>query len=157
MSAARGNANHAHYLANLTLAAWRRDETAERAASLTLTQAYLPGVREHLLSAYGWFLLEIAGIDDWPQTPPRSVAFLPDVPDGKALAGELREFQALEATGWLGALLAEPDLTARAPLRRSRANLAQPVSEVPTLDEVSLWHAEMGAAMARMRDSLDEY
>ena len=155
MSAARGNANQSHYLASLLLSAWACDEREQGTPAAVLAQAYLPAVREHLITAYGWFLLEIAGINDWPGGPPRSVQSLPEVPQGKAVAGELREFDSLERSGWLNDLLAEIDLKS-APVR-SRGNLAQPVADVPGPGDAQAWHTELGAVMARMRDSLDEY
>lgn len=155
MSAARGKANQSHYLARLLLAAWARDDREQGAPAAVLAQAYLPAVREHLLNTYGWFLLEIAGIDDWPGAPPRRVHALPEVPEGKAVAGELREFDSLEQGGWLLALLADIEFNA-APVR-SRGNLAQPVSDVPGVEDAQHWYTQLGAVMARMRDSLDEY
>ena len=87
MSSARGQANHALYLARILLAAWRRDLAAEAVATITLTQAFLPAVRLHLGHAYGWFLVEITRPGGLPVQPPQCVAELPEVADGKAVPG----------------------------------------------------------------------
>jgi hypothetical protein len=157
MTAVRGNANQSHYLAAIVLDGWRLALESDdvSAATVTLTQAYLPAVREHLLAAYGWFLLEIAGVTDWTGAPPRRCDDLPPVPPGKATAGELRECLLLESQGFLGELLVEPDFSRPAPA--SRGNLATPAVAAPDCETARRWHAELGALMSRMRDSLDEY
>ena len=100
MSSARGQANHALYLARILIDAWQRDSDARSVAATILSQAYAPAIREHLVTAYGWFLLEVTRPGALPEQPPRSLSELPDVSDGKALPGEIREFHRLEQDGF---------------------------------------------------------
>jgi hypothetical protein len=153
VSTARGQANHALYLARILLAAWRRDLAAESVANVTLTQAYLPAVREHLALAYGWFLLEITRPGAVPETPPRGIAHLPGIEEGKAIPGEIREFQQLEQDGWIGDMLAASPARSAAP---SPDNLAV-VAPIAGPDQASLWADQLQSVFDRMGDSLDEY
>ncbi|MFK7978073.1 MAG: DUF6586 family protein [Halioglobus sp.] len=160
MTAARGNANQSLYLAKIVLDAWAAAKATQEIAEAVLEQAFLPGVREHIITAYGWFLLESAGFDDWRDAPPTSVTGLPSVAEGKATSGELREFQLLEDEGWLQNLLAEIDFSRPTPSPRSRAsrnNLALAASTVPSLEDARAWHMQLTALIERMRDSFDEY
>ena len=153
MSSARGQANHALYLARILLAAWRRDLNAESVANVTLTQAYLPAIREHLALAYGWFLLEITRPGALPETPPGCVAQLPGIVEGKAIPGEIREFQRLEQDGWIGDMLAADTTSSVVP---SPDNLAT-VAPVAGPNQASLWADQLQSVFDRMGDSLDEY
>lgn len=153
MSSARGHANHALYLARILLAAWRRDIEAESVAAVTLTAAYLPAVRAHLASAYGWFLLEITRPGALPDNPPRGVYELPEIGAGKALPGEIREFQKLEERGWIGDMLAA-DGPAAVASSASNLAVAAPLSGP---EQASLWADQLQAMFDRMGDSLDEY
>lgn len=155
MSAVRGNANQSLYLARILLDAWRAALEGEETGEAVLAEAFLPGVREHLIHAYGWFLLETAGFEDWQGPPPRAVAALPPIPQGKAVAGELREFEILEREGWLGELLAETEVARKA--RSSRGNLAVAAPAIPGAADARQWLQRLNEAMDRMRDSFDEY
>ena len=153
MGSARGQANHALYLARILISAWRRDLDVESVASLTLTSAYLPGVRRHLADAYGWVLLEITRPGALPDKPPRRIAELPEIAAGKAVPGEVREFQRLEEAGWIGDMLADQaTVTAAA----SAANLAV-AAPLAGPDQASRWADQLQSLFDRMGDSLDEY
>ncbi|MEH6588178.1 MAG: hypothetical protein V7720_16595 [Halioglobus sp.] len=153
MSSARGQANHALYLARILNAAWRRDLEVETVAAVTLTQAYLPAIRQHLGDAYGWFLLEITRPGGLPVEPPRRVAELPEVVDGKSVPGELVEFQTLEEGGWIGDMLSvEGWQTATS----SSGNLAMNAPPAGP-QEASRWADQLQSLFDRMGDSLDEY
>lgn len=153
MSSARGQANHALYLAKILLAAWRRDLAAESIAARTLAQAYLPAVRAHLSAAYGWFLLEIIRPGALPDKPPRRLAELPEIAQGKAVPGEIREFQQLEQFGWVADMLSD-DLSTQAP--PAAGNLAQSAPEAGP-EQVQHWAEQLQSLFDRMADSLDEY
>jgi hypothetical protein len=153
MSSARGQANHALYLARILIGAWQRDSAAESIAATTLAQAYAPAVRAHLTAAYGWFLLEITRPGVLPEEPPRSIDVLPDVAAGKALPGEIRELHQLEQDGWIGELLTMS--TAAAPAA-SAGNLAVSVAG-PTPAQACDWADRLQSLFDRMGDSLDEY
>lgn len=155
MSTARAQANHKLYLAKIQLAAWREAVAAREIAAATLTQAFLPALREHALAAYGWFLLEVSGAEPESGRPPRSCGELPAVAAGKAVPGEIREFQRMESDGWLAALLAEGDTPTAA--ARSARNLAAAAPELPGLEQAGQWINELEAIFQRMGDSLDEY
>jgi hypothetical protein len=126
---------------------------AESVASVTLTQAYHPAVRGHLMDAYGWFLLEITRPGGLPAKPPQGISELPEVAQGKALPGEVLEFQRLEQTGWIADLLAGE---AVAQTSVSAGNLATgaPASGV---EQVAGWGDQLQILFERMSDSLDEY
>jgi hypothetical protein len=153
MSSARGQANHALYLARILIDAWQRDSDARSVAATILSQAYAPAIREHLVTAYGWFLLEVTRPGALPEQPPRSLSELPDVSDGKALPGEIREFHRLEQDGWIGELLAFSTLAAPVP---SAGNLAISVTG-PTPAQATDWADRLQSLFDRMGDSLDEY
>ncbi len=155
MGSARGQANHALYLARILLAAWRRDLDAESVAATTLSSAYLPGVREHLCAAYGWFLLEITRPTALPDQPPRCLAELPEIAAGKALPGEILEFQQLEEGGWLGDMLSS-GCEGHTPAAPNSGNLAVPAA-LSGPDQASLWADQLQSMFDRMGDSLDEY
>lgn len=159
MSATRGNANQSLYLARILLDGWGGAVTQQSVAQPVLTQAYLPAVREHLINAYGWFLLETAGHEDWNDVLPRAVADLPAVPNGKATSGEVREFEALESDGWLCSLLAELDFSRPvvSPRSRARNNLAVAATAGASREDAENWHMHLSDVISRMRDSFDEY
>ena len=153
MSSARGQANHALYLARILLSAWRRDLSAESVASVTLTQAYMPAIRRHLGRAYGWFLIEVTRPGGLPADPPLCVAEIPEVVAGKAVPGELMEFQQLEQTGWIGDMLADDVVQVAS---ASSGNLALNAN-TPGPDLAEAWADQMQSLFDRMGDSLDEY
>lgn len=154
MSSTRGQANQALYLARVLLAAWRQGLEEQSVPGTILTRAYLPAVRSHLTNAYGWFLLEITRPGGMPATPPRSTQELPEMAQGKALSGEVREFQRLEQDGWIGDMLS--DEIRSAPSVRSVGNLASAISETGP-EQVGQWADSLQSLFDRMGDSLDEY
>lgn len=153
MTFTRGRANHSLYLARILLQGWRDALSARATPGNTLSQAYLPAVRLHLADAYGWFLLEITRPGEMPGSPPHSVTRLPDMADGKAVPGEVREFQQLEQEGWIGDMLAAGDAVAVA--GRSADNLA--TSATPGPEDAARWADALQQLFDRMGDSLDEY
>ena len=155
MSSARAQANHELYLANILLAGWRDAAAAQDVPALTLTQAYLPAVRAHLLDAYGWFLLQVSGAERGTGAPPHCCADLPEIAEGTAVSGEIREFEQLEASGWLAELLAEPVKPAQ--VSRLQGNLAVPSAAQADCEQAQQWVTRLGAVFDRMSDSLDEY
>ena len=157
-SSARGRANHKLYLARIVLHAWQSALDSEDIPANTLGQAFYRPVREHLIGAYGCFLLALCHLDELQQYPPRSCAELPELPQGRAVPGEVYEFQHLEGTGWLADLLQERDELARVSRRSGEVggNLAITVSELPGPETMSSWCDQLEALFDRMGDSLDE-
>lgn len=155
MSAPRARANHSLYLAKILLGNWRAELEAQDIPSRTLCEAFMPATRNHLRDAYGWFLLEISQLDDAATAPPRCVAELPAIPEGRAEAGELRECRQLEEGGWLAQLLQQGQVPVRA--SSVPGSLAAPAADSAEFADVTEWHTELGALFERMRDSLDEY
>ncbi len=87
--------------AKIVLAAWRQDLDREDIPATTLAQAFQGGAREHLVAAYGWFLLAISQVRAASQGPPRGCHELPAMPAGKVYPAEIKEFRQLEpAAGW---------------------------------------------------------
>ena len=156
MSAARGNANQALYLAKILLKSWADELERAQVPASTLQQAFLPGIRAHLTKAYGWFLLEIRALEapDAGQ-PPVRCGELPEIPAGKAIPGELRELQRLESDGWLQDMLEQG--ASQSPAPRSVGNLADAAVAGADHAEAAAWAAQMESLFSRMRDSLDEY
>ena len=79
---------------------------------------------------------------------------IPSVASGKAVPAEIREFQQLERSGWLGRL--QQPLSRTAQQRRVSTNLAAPAIDAPDLAALSDWAAALEQLMGRMNDSLDE-
>ncbi len=173
MSAARGRANHSLYLAKILHRSWQQALAEQNVSPQTLQQAFLGPVCEHLRSAYGQFLLEVTGQQTDPGTTlPRSCDELPAPDPGKAVAGEIREFEQLEASGWLCDLLAPlPSVNGVPGVQagygdlspaKSRDSLARDLSvtagaHLANWEQVHAWIDELERLFARMRDSLDEY
>lgn len=156
MSSPRGLANHHLYLARLVLSAWAREAAEEQVPAQTLAEAFGPACHTQLLRAYGWFLLAIAGPDELPPEPPVRVADVPPFPEGKAVPGEIREFEQLERDGWLAELLAwqppRPGQVVRRP-----GNLARPAGTDAGPETLESWAQSLDTLFQRMGDSLDEY
>ncbi len=155
MSTGRARANHSLYLAKILLAAWRREWGEEVLPQRVLAQAYLPAARQHLLDAYGWFLLEISGASELPDNPPKNCSELPEPPDGKAEAGEIREFRQLEQAGWLAEILRGDD-GGTASAVASAGNLAA-AKDYLDPEHAQAWADALEACFQLMGDSLDEY
>lgn len=155
MSAARARANHELYLGKIVIAAWRLERAKEDIPAATLAQAFHPAVRDHLVAAYGWFLLAISQADVPPQGPPRSCDELPPMPEGRVYPPEINEFRQLEASGWLGEMLQAASFDM--PGTRQPGNLAMPAQTGPSTEQVEYWAQQLLALFERMGDSLDEY
>ena len=155
MSSARAQANHKLFLAKIQLAAWRQAMAAQDIPAIVLTQAFLPAVRDHLMQAYGYFLLAVSGIEQVPGRPPAGCGELPDIARGQAISGEIREFEQLEKDGWLAQLLAEPDDAVQSVRAAGNLAVASPLSA--DSGSVQQWVDHLEALFARMSDSLDEY
>ena len=156
MSGPRGNANQALYLAKILLTSWADEQARAQVSAATLQQAFLPGVKAHLATAYGWFLLEICDLDATDShNPPACCAQLPAIPAGKAVPGEVRELERLEQEGWLSAMLAAE--VPQVEVSRSRGNLAGTATAGADHDQAASWGAQLESLFSRMRDSLDEY
>ena len=158
MSSARAQANHGLYLAKILLGSWQAAVAAEELPVRTINQAFVPAVRGHLLDAYGWFLLELSGADSAAGKPPHSCKELADVVAGKAIPGEIREFQQLETDGWLAHLLSAQQRPAASPGgSRTPGNLLVNAAEgLPDSDRMGEWLARLERLFERMSDSLDE-
>lgn len=153
----RALANHRLYLGALVLEAWRSARAQQSIPAPVLDQAFAPAVREHLLFAYGSFLLAITQPDAPPSAvPPRCCAELPKPAAGKALPAEIAEFMQLERHGWLAALLTPLPALPPESSRRSVENLLVPKAELPDCATCGDWHEALSELMDRMGDSLDE-
>lgn len=150
----RAKANHALYLAKITLAAWRRGLEEQEIPAATLSQAFAPGTREHLVAAYGWFLLVVSQVSASQAELPRSCEELPAAAEGKVQPAEINEFRQLEAGGWLGDMLRPPDDTV--PRIRQRDNLAFSSDNQSEAEQVATWLSKLESLFDRMGDSLDE-
>ena len=156
MSSARGQANQKLYLARILLTAWRDALAAQQLPVQVLTEAFLPAIRQHLGDAYGWFLLEVSGSDAVGQPLPHNCGDLPAPAEGKVVAGEIREFQQLETTGWLATMLQTDDAVSL-PATRSPGNLASAAPNLIGPDDAEAWLENLAVLFGRMSESLDEY
>lgn len=154
MGGYRAQANHALYLARILATGWQRAIEEAHTPGISLAQAYEPAICNHLIAAYGWFLLEITQPDPAPELPPRGCEQLPPPPEGRVLPGEVLEFRQLEQRGWLRDLLRERGgAVARA---RTQGNLASAAASMGPADFMT-WADRLEALFGRMSDSLDEY
>ena len=151
----RALANQALYLAKIVLRAWQADLDKQDIPARTLTQAYHNATREHLVAAYGWFLLAIARSDGPATGLVRSCDDLPPMPEGRVFPGEINEFRQLEASGWLADMLQEVDIDIPEP--RQRGNLAVASTNGSGITQVADWLQHLERLFDRMGDSLDEY
>lgn len=161
-----GQVNHSLYLAKILLGSWAMMEAKEDVASKALLEAFEPGIRQHLVSAYGWFLLELTDQERSADLP-RSTAEVASASAVPVLTGELREFARLEQSGWLRDLLVLPSPSSSAALaqpamgsspRHSSNTATIAVTTVDGVDRQTLgqWHETLSRTIERMRDSLDE-
>lgn len=156
----RSLANQHLYLARLLVRAWQRDRDAQIVPASILDQAYAPGVREHLILAYGYFLNHVldptGGVTG--QVTPRSCNELPPQSVGKAIPAEIREFRQLEQAGWLAQLLSPlPGAAARSGSSRSPdALVVSSASDWPVPQQAEGWSRQLETIFERMNDSLDE-
>ena len=104
-------------MASIVLTAWDSAVKASALAAPVLEAAFAPATRLHLLDAYGWQLLACNRVTGLPLKPPHCVAAMPLLADGIEVAPEVKEFQLLEAGGWLAELQKEvtPGLAPIAP------------------------------------------
>ncbi len=154
MAGYRAQANHALYLARILAAGWQRAVDERQIPLTSLAQAYEPAACNHLIAAYGWFLLEITQPEPAPELPPRGCDQLPPPPEGRVFPGEVLEFRQLEQHGWLRELLRERGgAVARA---RSQGNLASEAAALGPEDFMA-WADRLETLFGRMSDSLDEY
>lgn len=151
----RARANQALYLAKIVLWAWQRELERQDTPARVLTQAFHGAAREHLVAAYGWFLLSVSRSVAPAHGLPRSCGELPPMPEGRVFPGEINEFRQLEAGGWLADMLRDQELAITTP--RQQGNLAVAAADLPGAEQVASWLEQLEALFERMGDSLDEY
>jgi hypothetical protein len=159
MSSPRALANQKLYHAKILIRYWQTAIAEENVAKTVLEQAFGSAVRDHLIGAYGWFLLEILQPDEMPEQPPHCADDLPANTAGRETPPEINEFLQLEREGWLSTMLNpnspfEPSVALRNPASQ---NLATVTGGEYGPDEALRWHDELVALFGRMTDSLDEY
>jgi hypothetical protein len=155
MTTPRSQANQKLYHARILAQSWRRELQAESIPATVLADAFDPAARDHLRMAYGWFLLAITQPATLPDTPPGNCDALPEIAEGQALPGEIRELQQLEQRGWLADMLGSEPFTLST--AKASANLALPVAGSSGPDLIDQWIDKLQETFDRMADSLDEY
>ncbi|PLW82213.1 hypothetical protein CWI75_10540 [Kineobactrum sediminis] len=153
MSSARGQANHKLYLARLVLAGWEQQRAGQAIPASTLAQAFAPGVRAHLLDAYGWLLLGLVGEEQPAAGIPHAVAELPAVAPGKATPAQLQEFIRLENAGWLAELQRQPTYSVAS---RGGSSLARTADDIPLPEDFQQWAQHLESSLVQIGDLLDE-
>jgi len=157
VSAARARANRKLYHAAVLQRMLQHELAREEVPARVVLDAVGESVRLALLDAYGWFLLELAGVDELPSQPPhRIIDLLQAWPQAEPLRGELVELQNLErAAGWLAELQASPPV---APVAVSQPPGALSTVELDwSAERLEQWHSGLSELMDRMSDSLDEW
>ena len=157
MTAARALANQKLYYAAIHQRMLSAELAREDIPAAVLLEAVGQSVRQHLLDAYGWFLLELAEIEELPALPPHTVAeLLQQWPQQEPLRGELVELMGLEQTpGWLAEL--------HLPVAQSVPGTAAPADTLVVVDaqwsqpQLEGWYNSLVALIERMSDSLDEW
>jgi hypothetical protein len=157
MAPARALANQKLYHAALHRRMLARELAREDVAASVLLEAVGRSIQQQLRDAYGWFLLELAAVEDLPTIPPHSVAQLCAAHDiGKPLRGELVELMNLEQRpGWLLELLSDRSLSV-AGARSAPAGLSLLQSDWSQA-ELQDWYEALEDLIERMSDSLDEW
>lgn len=157
MRPARALANQKLYHAALHQRMLARELEREDVAAGVLLEAVGRSVQQQLRDAYGWFLLELAAVEDLPMIPPHSVAQLREGHAlEKPLRGELVELKNLERRpGWLLELLSD-----RSPSIAAASSAGPGLSLLQSdwsLAELQAWYEELEGLIERMSDSLDEW
>lgn len=157
MGPARALANQKLYHAALHRRMLARELAREDVAASVLLEAVGRSVQQQLRDAYGWFLLELAAVEDLPTIPPHSVAQLCEgYAVEKPLRGELVELMNLERRpGWLVDLLSDRPLSVAAD-RSAPAGLSLVQSSWSQV-ELETWYEALAGLIERMSDSLDEW
>jgi hypothetical protein len=157
MRPARALANQKLYHAALHQRMLARELAREDVAASVLLEAVGRSVQQHLRDAYGWFLLELAAVEDLPAIPPHSVTQLcEEHAVDRPLCGELVELMNMERrSGWLMQLLSDRALSAAAD-RSAPAGLSLVQSDWSQA-ELHAWHEALEDLIERMSDSLDEW
>ena len=153
-TAARARANQKLYHARLHLDLLAAAVAGQAAPPAPLLEAVGQSVQWHLQQAYGWFLLELAGLQELPPLPPDSVAaLLQHYPLPAPLRGELIELQHVEQRdGWLRQLLGA------VPSNPASDSGAQPLLQCDWSEaRLQGWHDSLAALIERMSDSLAEW
>ena len=153
MTTPRSLANQKLYHARILAHSWRREMKAESIPATVLAEAFDRAARDHLRMAYGWFLLEITQPASLPDTPPGNCDALPEIAEGQALPGEIRELRQLEQRGWLADMLGSEPITLSDV--KASGNLALPVSGSSGPDLIDQWIDKLQETFDRMADSLD--
>lgn len=162
----RGLANRKLYHAAILLRMLAAELEREELPANVVLEAVGLAVREHLLEAYGWFLLELAGAEEPRGAPERGAPERGAPPCGvdalvreyglaEPLRGELVELAQLERRGWLGELLAVP--TAASTAARSGPDQLQVVEQGWSLQQLRAWHDGLADIIDRMAHGLDEW
>ena len=154
MSSARGLANHSLYMAKLLLEAWSDAEAAAPTRQQALNAAFAPALRNHLLDAYGWFLLALMRQTKLPGAPPHCTAQLPQRGPGIAEPGEIDEYRQAEQQGWLAGLQ-KPLPKGLPPARRN--NMLAVTGTYPGYNDYREYCSTLDALFQRMADSVDEH
>ncbi len=155
MARTRAEANQSLYRARIVLNAWDRLRDDRNYPELQLAGAFLPGLRQHLADAYGWFLLSVSGVEEIrDQVLPRDTAALPPPEPGRARAPELQEFAQLERAGWIGEMLDSASVPFAA--TRGAESLLVSDQQSPGYAVAARWVESLAQIMARMDDSLAE-
>lgn len=156
MSSARALANQKLYHAKILIDHWQQALIAEQVASTVLEQAFGNPVREHLVGAYGWFLLEVSQPPSLPAVPPRCCNELAAVVEGLQIAPEILEFQQMERVPWLAQVLGS-NPTADERTTVSTHSLAIETDAIFTPELAMQAGERLSGLFDRMTNSLDEY
>ena len=155
MSTCRGRANEKLYHAAILMRMLSAELAREELPARVVLEAAGLAVRQHLLDAYGWFLLELAGVSDFPAQPPHSVDSL-QASYGLAepLRGELVELRVAEREGWLGQLQAVPG---GRPAVTGGGNLLPVAEQSWSEEQLRGWHDLLADLIDRLGHGLDEW
>lgn len=155
MSSPRGYANHSVYMARLLLEAWVREQAHSPANAAALDAAFAPALRQHLLDAYGWFLLSTLKLKALPTTPPHRTRDLPAQGEGLARPAEVERCHQLEQQGWLGDL--QQPLPLGIPRASSRGQQLLAVTrQYPSVAEFQDWYQQLSTLFEQLGEALDE-
>ncbi|MEM0955494.1 MAG: DUF6586 family protein [Pseudomonadota bacterium] len=163
MSGCRGRANRKLYHAAILLHMLESELTREHYPANIVLDATAPAIRQHLLGALGWFLLELAEVQSLPEHPPESVKSLQvDFGLAEPLRGELIEISGLEQSGWLAELQATPPesgavQTPPGGAAPGGANLLVVAQQSWSAEQLRSWYSALEGMIDRLGHGLDEW
>lgn len=148
-------ANQCLYYAAVQLESWRAALMQASTPEQVLNAAFGAAVCEHQRSAYGWFLLSLAGVSELPSQPPMRVSELMVPTSDRVMGSEVQECALLERDGFIGELLSA-QLSPQQCQPKPQYSLAAEQQTVFSHALQSDWQEQLGTLFERLSQTIDE-